>query len=81
MNRQSSQSAQEDDRIARTLADLRHGLCAPMTGIIGALDLLLHTDLTPEQRSYLEIARSSAQDMTNTIATVLSSKHGANQKD
>lgn len=44
-------------------ADLSHDLHTPLNGIIGTLELLLDTDLTPTQREYVQVVQASAEEL------------------
>lgn len=74
-NRQLDQALQEAQDAARVkaafLATVSHELRTPMNGVIGMTDLLMDTEPSEEQQSYIETIRQCGETLLNLINDIL----------
>jgi len=66
------QRAEEANRLkSQFLAHVSHEIRTPMNSVLGTLELALMTELTREQREYLEISKTSAESLLALIEDIL----------
>ncbi len=64
------------------LANMSHEIRTPLNGVIGLVDSLRRTDLTPEQREMVELIRTSGATLERLVSDILDmSKIEAGQVD
>lgn len=70
---QIAKNKAEEENILKTqfLANISHEIRTPMNGILGLIELLWETELSPKQEEYMELIRYSADRLLSILNNIL----------
>lgn len=65
------ESLSSKNQLSLLLSNMSYEIRIPMNGIIGMIDVLKQTKITPEQKEYLEVIANSSDSLLSTINDIL----------
>ena len=71
LKKAKEEAEEANETKSRFLANMSHEIRTPLNGIMGMTDLAYMTDLSPQQRTYLEMIRYSGNILLNIINDIL----------